>query len=159
MRRACVEETEIFFRRPAGSASRNCRQIHLPQPHFHVYRHSTDHTVHWLKTSCAPKNIPSSSRHVSSFAARDTEHFLTFSLSSTSPVLLSSSSPNRCPRVQFSTEHPRQDGTSTEFHSSRGHEPKRIELSRILVKPQNQCFDGQDDIEEIGVKQLSCSQS
>ena len=53
----------------------------------------------------------------------------------------------------------RQDGTSTEFHSSTGHEPKRIELNRILVKPQNQIIDDQDDIEEIGVKPLSYSQS
>ena len=37
--------------------------------------------------------------------------------------------------------------------------PKRIELNRILVKPQNQIIDDQDDIEKIGVKQLSCSQS
>ena len=51
-------------------------------PHFHMYSHFTDHTaqmtcVQRLKDElCAEKNIPSSTRHGSSFAARDTEHFL-----------------------------------------------------------------------------------
>ena len=40
-----------------------------------------------------------------------------------------------------------------------GYEPKRIELNRILVNPQNQIIDDQDGIEEIGVKPLSYSQS
>ena len=54
-------------------------------PHFHMYSHSTDHTaqmtcVQRLKDElCAEKNIPSSTRHGSSFAARDTEHFLAVS--------------------------------------------------------------------------------
>ena len=38
-------------------------------------------------------------------------------------------------------------------------DPKRIELNRNLVNPQNQIIDDQDDIEEIGVKPLSYSQS
>ena len=41
-----------------------------------------------------------------------------------------------------------------EFHSSKGHEPKSIELNRILVNPQNQIIDDHDDIEEVGVKSL-----
>ena len=77
-------------------------------------------------------------------------------------MLLSSSSPN--PDLLAShplilCEGPRQDGTSTEFHSSTDYEPKRIEFNRILVNPQDQIIDDQDDIEEIGVKPLSYSQS
>ena len=77
-------------------------------------------------------------------------------------MLLSSSSPNpdllsTHPRIH--REDPRRIGTSTELHSSTGCEPKRIELNRILVNPQNQTIDDQDDIEEIGVKPLSHSQS
>ena len=34
-----------------------------------------------------------------------------------------------------------------------------VELNRILVNPQNQTIDDQDDIEEIGVKPLSYSRS
>ena len=84
------------------------------------------------------------------------------SLFSTSPVLLSSSSPNPDQLSTYPIIHcddPRQDGTSTEYHSSTSHEPKRIELNSILVKPQNQTVDDQDDVEEIGVKPLSYSQS
>ena len=44
-------------------------------------------------------------------------------------------------------------------NSSTGYESKRIELNRILVNPQNQIIDDRDDIEEIGVKPLSYSQS
>ena len=85
------------------------------------------------------------------------------SLSPTSPVLRSSSSPNpdlwsKHPFVH--REDPRWDGTSTEFHSSTPLPSLlRIELNRILVNPQNQIIDDQDDIEEIGVKPLSYSQS
>ena len=84
------------------------------------------------------------------------------SLSSTSLGLLSSSSPNPDLLSTYPLIHcedPLQDGTSTEYPSSTGYEPKRIELNRILVKPQNQLIDDQDDIEEIGVKKLSNSQS
>ena len=36
---------------------------------------------------------------------------------------------------------------------------RRIEVNRILVKPQNQIIDDQDDTEEIGAKKLSYSHS
>ena len=45
------------------------------------------------------------------------------------------------------------------FHSSTGYEPKRLELNKNLVNPQNRTIDDKDDIEEIGVKPLSYSQS
>ena len=69
-------------------------------------------------------------------------------------MLLSSSSPNLDLLSTYPLIHcedPRRDGISTEFHSSTGCEPKRIELNRILVHLQNQITDDQDDIEEIGV--------
>ena len=56
-------------------------------------------------------------------------------------------------------EDPRRDGTSSESHSSTGYEPKRIELNRILVNPQNQIIDDQEVFEEMGVKPLTYSQS
>ena len=77
-------------------------------------------------------------------------------------MLLSSSSPNPdllSTHPFIHCEDPRRDGTSTEFHSSTDYEPKRIERNRILVNPQNQIIDDQDDIEEIGVKTLSYSKS
>ena len=96
------------------------------------------------------------------FAPHSTLNTSTSSLPSTSLVLLSPSSPN--PDLLstypiFHCEEPRQDGTSTEFHSSTGYEPKKIEPNRVLVNPQIQRIDDQDDIEEIGVKPLSYSQS
>ena len=125
----------------------------ITQSRMHVYIGSS--------LSCVPKIGHSSMRHVSPCASQYTS---TSSLwPTTSLVLLSSASPN--PDLLLSTyplvhcEDPRQDGTSTEFHSSTGYEPKRIELNRILVKPQNQIIDDQDDIEEIGVEPLFCSQS
>ena len=95
-------------------------------------------------------------------APHSTLNTSTSSLPPTSLVLLSSSFPNpdllsTCPF--FHCEDPRQDGTSTEFHSSTGYEPNRIELNRDLVNPQNQIIDDQDDIEEFGVKPLFYSQS
>ena len=61
------------------------------------------------------------------------------------------------PRVM---SHPLLHATlSTSLLVSTGYEPKRIELNRILVKPQNHIIDDQDDLEEIGVKPLSYSQS
>ena len=106
----------------------------------------------------------SSTHHVSSCASQphSTLNTSTSSLSPASPVFLSSSSPNPdllSTHPLIHCEDPRQDGTSTEFHSSTGYEPKRIELNRILVNPSNQIIDDQDDIEEIGVKPLSYSQS
>ena len=91
-------------------------------------------------------------------APHSTLNTSTSSFSPTSPVLLSSSSPKPdllSTHPFIHCEDPLQDGTSTEFHSTTGYEPKRIELNRILVNPQNQIIDDQDDIEEIGVKPLS----
>ena len=145
-----------------------CRQIHLPHATFsHVQSlhrsRSANARVHWLKFElCLPKIGHSSTRHVSPCASQHTEHQHKFSLSPTSPVLLSSSSPNPdllSAHPFIHCEDPRQDGTSTEFHSSTGYEPKRTELNTIVVNPQNQTTDDQDDIEEIGVKPLSYSQS
>ena len=133
-------------------------------PHFHVHSHCT------VQTTCVPwrkgpkgsrrivrQNIHPSTRHVSPCASLYTEHQhkLSLSLTPTSPVfpdLLSTHPFIHC-------EDPRQDGTSTEFHSSTGYEPKTIELDRILVNPENQIIDDQDNIQEIGVKPLSNSQS
>ena len=96
------------------------------------------------------------------FAPHSTLNTSTSSLSPTSPVLHSSTSPT----PDLFSEHPfthckdpRQDGTTTEYQPSTGYEPKRIELNRTLFNPSNQIIDDQDDIEEIGVKPLSCSQS
>ena len=97
--------------------------------------------------SCA-KNIHSSTRHVSLCTTpHSTLNTSTSSLPPTSPVLLSSSTPN----PDLLSTHP--------FIHCTGYEPKRIELNRILVNPQNHFFDDQDDIEEIGVNPLSYSQS
>ena len=76
----------------------------------------------------------------------------TLSSSSPNPDLLSTHPSIHC-------EGPRQDGTSTEFHSSTRYDTKRIELGRNLVNPLNQVIDNQDVVEEVGVKPLSCSQS
>ena len=82
------------------------------------------------------------------------------SLSSASCVVVFFSNPDLLSTYPIiHCEDPRQDGTATEDHSSTGHEPKGIELNRMLVKPQNQIIDDQDDIEEIGVKKWSYSQS
>ena len=115
-------------------------------PHFHMYSHSTDHTaqitcVHgsrsWKAQVCvaSPKKV-SHPRVMFHFAPRSTMNTSTSSLSPTSPVLLSSSSPNPDLLSTYPLIHcvdPRQDGTSAEFHSSTGYEPKRIELNRNLV--------------------------
>ena len=108
-------------------------------PHLHMYSHSTKHTaqmscVQWLKTSCAPKKKVPHPRVVVRPLLHATLSTSSPSLSSTSLVLLSSSSPNpdllsTYPLVHW--EDPRQDGTSTEFHSSTGYELKRIKLNRI----------------------------
>ena len=83
------------------------------------------------------------------FAPHSTLNTSTSSLSPTSLVLLSSSSTNSdllSTHLFIHCEDPRQDGTSTEFQSSTVYEPKRIEPNRILVNPQNQIIDDQDDI-------------
>ena len=128
-------------------------------PHFHMHSHCTVPLAQWAwgpKTNCVP------ARHVSPYTSQYTEHQHKLSLSLTSPVFLSSSSPN----PDLLSTHPfihredaRQDGTSTEFHSSTGYEPKRIVLNRILVNPQNQIIDDQYYIEEIGAKPFSYSHS
>ena len=97
--------------------------------------------VHWLK---GPEGSRRVVRRITSFHPRVMSRPLLHatlstsspSLSSTSPVSLSSSSPN----PDLLSTHPlvhcedlRRDGTSTEIHSSTGYEPKRIELNRILV--------------------------
>ena len=136
--------------------------------HFHMHSHCTVQTTcapgsrgTRLKTNCVPKTFthPRAMFHPTPHSTLNTS---TSSLSPISHVLLSSSSPNpdllsthpfiRC-------EDPRQDGTSAEFFSTTGCEPKRIELNRILANPQNQIIDDQDDTEESGVKPLSYNQS
>ena len=142
-----------------------CRQIHLQHATFsHVQSfhrtHSTDDMctmaqVVRRKTFLHPRVMSRPLLHATPSTSSP-------SLSSTSPVLLSSSSPNPDLWSTYPSIHcedPRQDGTSTEYPSSTGYEPKRIELNRILVKPQNQMIDDQDDNEGIGVKPLSYSQS
>ena len=83
-------------------------------------------------------------------------------LSSTSPVLFSSTSPTPAllsthPKIHC--EDPRQDGTSAEYQPLTGYEPKRIELNRTLFNLSNQEIDDHDDIGEIGVKPMLYSQS
>ena len=84
----------------------------------------------------------------------------------THPRVMFHLAPSSSPNPDLLSTHPlihcedsRRDGTSTEFHSSTGFDPKRIQLNRILVNPQNQIIDDQDDIEEIDVKPVSYSQS
>ena len=118
-------------------------------PHFHMYSHSTEHTAqmtcaHWLKELEGSRRV-----------VRRT-------LSSTSPVLLSSSSTNPDLLSTYRSIHwedPRQDGTLRNSTPPQVLSPKRTELNKILVNPQNQTIDDQDDIEEIGVKKLSNSES
>ena len=144
-----------------------CAQIHLLHATFsHVQslhrRHSTDDMctlaqvqVVRRKTSLHPRVMVRPLLHATLSTSSP-------SLSSASLVLLSSSSPNPDLLSTYPIIHcedPRKDGTSTEYSSSTVYEPKRIELNRILIKPQNQIIDYQDDIEELGVKPLSCSQS
>ena len=68
------------------------------------------------------------------------------SLSSSSALFLSPSSPSR--------RDPRQDGGSANLHCT-GYEPKKIELDKNLVNPQNSTMDDQDYMEEIDVEQLA----
>ena len=159
--------SEILFRLPeiripwqsTGGVDRcTCRT-----PHFHMYSRCTVQTtcVPWLKEPEGSRRIVSQKtfthpRIMFHLAPHNTLNTSTSSLSPTSPVLLSSASPNPdllSTHPFIHCEDPRQEG-STEFHSSKGHEPKRIELNRILVNPQNQIIDDHDDIEEIGVKSL-----
>ena len=144
-----------------------CRRIHLPARHIFtctVIAQITQHRwhLHMAQVWVASPKCVIHPRVMFHLAPCSTLNTSTSSLSPISLVLLSSSSPN--PDV-LSThpfihcEDSREDSTSTEFHTSTGYEPKTIELNRILVKPQNQITDDQDDIEETGVKLLSYSQS
>ena len=114
-----------------------------------------------FKLVASPQQV-SHPRAMFHLAPHSTLNTSTSSLSPTSLVLLSSSSPNpdlfsTHPFIHCGT--PRQHGTSAEFHSSTGCEPNSIELDRNLVNPQNRIIDDQNDLEEIGVKPLSYSQS
>ena len=100
-----------------------------------MYSHSTDHTaqmtcVHWFK---GPEGSRRVVRRKTSLHPRVMSHPLLHgtlstsspSLSSTSPVLLSTSSPNPDLLSTYPIFHcgdPRQNGTSTEYHSSTGSE-------------------------------------
>ena len=128
-----------------------------------MHSHCTVQTTCALGSSlsCVPETF-THPRVMFHLAPHSTLNTSTSSLSPTSPVLLSSSSPKPdllSTHPFIHCEDPRWDGTSTEFHSSTDYEPKRIELNRILVNPQNQIIDDQDDIEEIGFKPLSYSQT
>ena len=60
------------------------------------------------------------------------------SSSPTSLMLMSSSSPNPdllCTHPFIHCEDPRQDGTSTEFHSSTGYEPKKDRAQQDCGQP------------------------
>ena len=131
--------------------------------------HSTDHTaqmtcVQWLKGPEDPRRVvTSSTRHVSSFFARDTEHFLTLSFFYLSCVVVVLFSEPR-PVVHVSNYPLRRSMAGWHFYrmpTTPTHvmRPKWIELNRILVKTQNLIIYDQDDSEEIGVKKLSYSQS
>ena len=82
--------------------------------------------------------------------------FLTFpvlhSYTSPTPDLLSTHPFTDC-------KDPRQDDISTEYQNLTGHEPKRIELNRTPFSLSNHVLDDYEDIEEIGIKPLSYSQS
>ena len=56
-------------------------------------------------------------------------------------------------------ETPRQDGISAENQPLTGYEPIRIEVNRTLFNLSDHEIDDQEDVEEIGVKPVSCSQS
>ena len=124
---------------------------------FHLHSHFiTRHTMRGSSArSCPPQNCP--------FQLHDMNHPLMHSTqttssqfrSSTSPLLLSSSSPR--PGLLHDDllkpcEDPRQDGRFTNLHSSTGHEPKKVELDKNVV---NQQIDDQDYMEEISVEQLA----
>ena len=90
-------------------------------------------------------------------------HLLLHATLSTSSPSLSSTSLLRtqtcCPRIQLSAKSHGRRAFLRNTPPAQVMSRKRIELNMILVKPQNQTFDDQDDFEEIGVKKLSYSQS
>ena len=107
------------------------------------------------------KDILSSTRHGSSFAARDTEHFLTASLFYLScVVVVFSRTQNGCQRIQLSTA--KTHGRMAHLRNTpppQVFEPNWIELYRILVKPQNQTLTTRIILRRLGEKKLSYSQS
>ena len=102
--------------------------MHLPHATFSLAQslHSTDDMYAWLKGLKGLRRIVCQKtcthpRVLFHLAPHSTLNTSTSSLSLTSPVLLSSSSPNRdllSTHPLIHNEDPRQDGTSTEFHSS-----------------------------------------
>ena len=144
-----------------------CGRVHLPHATFsHAQSPHRSHSTGDMCTMAQDELRAGKYSFIHgsclSFLLHATLSISSLSLSSTSTVLLSFSSPNPDLLSTYPItycEDPRQDGTSTEFHSSTGYEPMRIELNRILVNPRNQTIDDQDDIEEIGVKPLSHIQS
>ena len=101
--------------------------------------------------SCVPKNRFSSMRHVSSCASQHTEHQHKFSLTYISCFIrLPLRIQTCCPRIHLPT---------AKIHLSQVMSQKRIELNRTLFNLSNQEIDDQDDIKEIGVKPMFCSES
>ena len=146
--------------RPDILWSVNCLQIHLPHAtssHAQSF-HSTNNM--WLKAQVVFFELRSQNTHfihASWLTLCCTRH-----RAPTSPVLFSYTSPTPCllsTHPLIHCEDPRQDGTSSEYQPLKGYEPKRIELNRTLFNLCNQEIDDQDDIEEIGVKPMSYSQS
>ena len=145
-----------------GSADRyTCRT-----PHFHMYSHCTDHTaqmtcVHGSSLSCVPKIGHSTTRHVSPCASQYSEHQHKFSLTYLSCVTVVFFSEPR-PFVHASIYPPWRSTAGWYFygipllHRLRAQEDRAQQDSS---QPTNQIIDDQDDIEEIGVKPLSYSQS
>ena len=147
--------------------SRTCvkwRQIHLPHATFsHVQplhrTHRTNACVHWLNFELRPQNR--SFIRASCFTLRLRAHWTLAQILPHLPLLCYCRPLLRiqtcCPRIHLSTV--KILGRMVLLRNSTPPQPKRIELNRILVNPQNQTIDDQDDIEEIGVKLLSYSQS
>ena len=131
-------------------STEGCRQIHLPHASFsHVQSlhrsHSTDDMCAWLKgpnqlkTNCVPKTF-THPRVMFHLAPHSTLNTSTSSLSRTSPVLHSSTSPTPGLLSTHPFTHckdPRQDGTSTEYQPLTDYEPTKIELNRTLFKQSN----------------------
>ena len=131
-------------------------------PHFHMYSRSADRTaqmtcVHGSRgsTSSSPNCVPKTYTHprvMFHLAPHRTLNTSTSSLSPTSPVLHSSTSPT--PDL-LSThpftycKDPRQDGSSTEYQPLTGYEFKRIELNRTFLNLSNQELDDQKDLRKL----------
>ena len=160
----CFFCSEMLFHFSLAGKWMECRQKHLPHATFsHVQSlhrsHSSYDMCAWLKElkgsslSSVPKISQSSTRLVSSCASQHIEHQHKFSLTCISCVTVALFCESR-PVVHLSINPLRRCTAGWS-----GNEPKRIELDRNLVNPQNQIIDDLDDMEEIGVKQSSYSQS